>query len=100
MLGRLMRLVAGAAAGLALGAPAAGDASVGNFGMALQRDGKIVVAGGGGIAPEGREEFGAVARYLPDGTLDRSFGGGDGIVLARSLKPFTAVALQRDGRIV
>jgi uncharacterized delta-60 repeat protein len=68
--------------------------------MAIQRDGKIVVAGGAGIAPEGGEEFGAVARYLPSGKLDRSFGGGDGVVLARSLKPFTAVALQRDGRIV
>jgi uncharacterized delta-60 repeat protein len=95
-----MRLVAGAAAVLALGPPAAADASVGNFGMAVQRDGKIVVAGGAGLTPEGREEFGAVARYLPSGKLDRSFGGGDGIVLARGLKPFTAVALQRDGRIV
>jgi uncharacterized delta-60 repeat protein len=84
----------------ALSAPAAAGASVGNFGMAVQRDGKIVVAGGAGLTPEGGEEFGAVARYLPNGRLDRSFGGGDGIVLARSLKPFTAVALQRDGRIV
>jgi uncharacterized delta-60 repeat protein len=92
--------VAGVAAALALAAPAAAGASVGNFEMAVQRDGKIVVAGGAGLAPEGGEEFGAVARYLPNGQLDRSFGGGDGIVLARSLKPFTAVALQRDGRIV
>jgi uncharacterized delta-60 repeat protein len=95
-----MRLVAGMAAALALAAPAAAGASVGNFGMAVQRDGKIVVAGGAGIAPEGGEEFGAVARYLPNGKLDPSFGGGDGVVLARALKPFTAVALQRDGRIV
>jgi uncharacterized delta-60 repeat protein len=96
----ITRLVAGFAAMAALAAPAAAGASVGNFGMAVQRDGKIVVAGGAGLAPEGGEEFGAVARYLPSGKLDRSFGGGDGIVLARSLKPFTAVALQRDGRIV
>jgi uncharacterized delta-60 repeat protein len=68
--------------------------------MAVQPDGKIVVAGGSGLAPEGGREFGAVVRYLPNGRLDPSFGGGDGIVLARSLKPFTAVALQRDGRIV
>ena len=95
-----MRLVAGAAAALALAAPAAAGASVGNFGMAVQRDGKIVVAGGAGLTPEGGEEFGAVVRYLPDGKLDGSFGGGDGVVLARALKPFTAVAIQRDGRIV
>jgi len=95
-----MRLVAGAAAALALGAPAVAEASVGNFGMAVQPDGKIVVAGGSGLAPEGGSEFGAVVRYLPNGRLDPSFGGGDGVVLARSLKPFTAVALQRDGRIV
>ncbi|HEX5593400.1 MAG TPA: delta-60 repeat domain-containing protein [Solirubrobacterales bacterium] len=88
------------AAALALGAPAAAGASVGNFGMAVQPDGRIVVAGGAGLAPEGGEEFGAVARYLPNGKLDPSFGGGDGIVLARALKPFTAVAPYRDGRIV
>jgi uncharacterized delta-60 repeat protein len=92
--------VAGAAAALALAAPAAADAAVGNFGMAVQSDGKIVVAGGAGLAPEGGSEFGAVVRYLPNGRLDGSFGGGDGVVLARALKPFTAVALQRDGRIV
>ncbi len=68
--------------------------------MAVQPDGKIVVAGGGGLAPEGGKEFGAVARYLPDGGLDRSFGGGDGVVLMRHQQPFTAVALQGDGRIV
>lgn len=100
MRGRITRLVAGLAAVVALAAPAAAGASVGNFGMAVQRDGKIVVAGGAGIAPEGGEEFGAVARYLSDGKLDPSFGGGDGVVLTRALKPFTAVALQRDGRIV
>jgi uncharacterized delta-60 repeat protein len=82
------------------GAPAPADASVGNFAMAVQPDGKIVVAGGGGPAPEGGKEFGAVARYLPNGGLDRSFGGGDGVVLMRQQQPFTAVALQRDGRIV
>ena len=92
--------MAGTAAALALAAPAVAAASVGNFGMAVQRDGKIVVAGGAGLAPEGGGEFGAVARYLPNGRLDRGFGGGDGIVLVRSLQPFTAVALQRDGRIV
>ena len=60
--------------------------------MALQPDGKIVLAGiayPGGIA---------LARYRPDGRLDPTFGTGglvtgpDGVVLA--------VAIQPDGRIV
>lgn len=99
--GGLMRILAGAVVAVALGgAPATADASVGNFAMAVQPDGKIVVAGGGGLAPEGGKEFGAVVRYLPSGRLDRSFGGGDGVVLMRHQQPFTAVALQKDGRIV
>jgi uncharacterized delta-60 repeat protein len=84
----------------ALAAPAAAGASVGNFGMAVQRDGKIVVAGGAGLAPEGGREFGAVVRYLPDGRLDRSFGAGDGVVLLRQQRPFTAVTLQENDRIL
>src|SRR3954466_10913698 len=100
MRGRITRLIAGLAAAAAGGAPAAAGASVGTFGMAVQRDGKIVVAGRAGLAPEGGKEFGAVVRYLSNGRLDRSFGGGDGVVLDRSLEPFTAVAVQRDGRIV
>jgi len=94
-----MRLGAGMAVTLALAAPAAAGASVGNFGMAVQPDGKIVVAGGAGLAPEGGREFGAVVRYLPDGRLDRSFDG-DGVVLLRQQRPFTAVALQENGRIL
>jgi uncharacterized delta-60 repeat protein len=96
-----MGLVAGVAVALALvGAPATAGASVGNFGMAVQPDGKIVVAGGDGLAPAGGKEFGAVARYLPSGELDRSFGGGDGVVLVHGQRPFTAVALQENGRIL
>ncbi len=95
-----------ATAGL-LAAPGAG-ASVGKFGMAVQPDGKIVVAGGAGIAVgKGRgKEPGAVVRYMPDGRLDRSFGR-NGVAIVRShsdftdlMQPFTAVALQPDGRIL
>jgi len=89
-----------AAALALLAVPAAAGASVGNFGMAVQPDGKIVVVGGGGLAPEGGKEFGAVVRYLPNGRLDRSFGAGDGVVLMRQQRPFTAVALQENGRIL
>ena len=64
-------------------APGAAGASVGNFAMAAQPDGKVLVAGGSGRvggAASGRE-FGAVVHYDPDGSLDRSFGAGDGVAL-------------------
>lgn len=97
----LRRRLGGTVAALALLlAPAAAAASVGNFGMAVQPDGKIVVAGGGGLAPEGGKEFGAVVRYLPNGKLDPSFGGGDGVTLFHQQRPFTAVALEENGRIL
>jgi len=95
-----MRVTVGAALALALLLPAGAAASVGNFGMAVQPDGRIVVAGGSGLVQQGGREFGAVVRYLPDGRLDRSFGGGDGVALFHGQRPFTAVALQKNGRIV
>ncbi|HEX2265013.1 MAG TPA: hypothetical protein VHH14_01895 [Solirubrobacterales bacterium] len=93
----------GAAAALALlAAPAAASASVGPFAMAVQPDGKIVVAGGEGYVGglNGGQEHAAIVRYLPNGKLDRSFGQGDGVLPARKVQPFTALDLQRDGRIV
>jgi uncharacterized delta-60 repeat protein len=63
--------------------------------VALQVDGKIVVAGnedsqgGGGMT---------VARYRVDGSLDRSFGT-DGIARVESVSAW-AMALQDDGKIV
>lgn len=82
-------------------APAGAAASVGPFAMAVQPDGKVVVAGGAGHAvPIGTREYGAVLRYLPNGRLDRSFGGGDGVALLPTQQPFTAIALQRNGRII
>jgi uncharacterized delta-60 repeat protein len=61
--------------------------------MAVQPDGKIVVAGG--VAPG----FGMVARLTPDGDLDPSFGDG-GIAIDRNSTPFTEVVVQPDGKIV
>jgi len=60
--------------------------------MLIQPNGKILLAGHGGRG------FG-LARYLPDGTLDPSFGG-DGKVTAVPLGWAMALALQPDGRIV
>ena len=71
------------------------------FAVAIQPDGKIVVAGGKGI--DGPNPRFAIVRYETDGSLDPSFGGGDGKVSI----DFTpgddfayAVRIQADGKIV
>jgi uncharacterized delta-60 repeat protein len=69
-------------------APAAGAES-----MAIQPDGKIVLAG------EMWPPFAALARVTPDGNLDPSFGRG-GFVVDRRLPALKSVALQPDGRIL
>lgn len=61
--------------------------------MLIQPDGKILVAG------RTSPQAGAVARLLPDGSLDPSFGEG-GFVVDRRLPGFRALALQRDGDII
>jgi uncharacterized delta-60 repeat protein len=69
-------------------------------GVVIQPDGKIVAAGFG--AGPGEFDF-AVARYNTDGSLDASFGGGDGMVttdFANRDDRGWAVALQADGKIV
>ena len=71
--------------------------------VALQSDGKIVVAGGVGVAfgPPERCRFG-FARYNVDGTLDSTFGS-DGKVTVRFSRHCDiadGVALQLDGKIV
>jgi uncharacterized delta-60 repeat protein/uncharacterized repeat protein (TIGR01451 family) len=77
----------------------AGSADVA-WGMAIQGDGKIVVAGLADISGTG--DF-ALARYNPDGSLDTAFAG-DGRVTtdfdAGSSDLAYAVALQSDGKIV
>ena len=66
--------------------------------IALQPDGKIVVAG---YCSNGNNDF-CLARYHPNGALDSSFDS-DGTVIT-SIGPFTdnayAIALQPDGKIV
>jgi len=71
------------------------------FGVAVQSNGKIVVAGGSALGPTNNPKF-ALARFKVDGTLDPTFGG-DG----RRTTDFTSgdddaysVAIQADGKIV
>jgi uncharacterized delta-60 repeat protein len=69
--------------------------------VAIQPDGKIVIAGSTRYHPNSNAF--EVARYLPDGTLDTSFSG-DGIAIAHFGSPGCAaansLALQPDGKIV
>ena len=67
------------------------------FAIAVQTDGKIVVAGN---ARSGTDMDIVVARYLPNGTLDTSFSA-DGTVYADIGWDYaTGIAVQADGRIV
>lgn len=76
----------------------------GSFGegeaVAIQPDGKIVVAGGAKGAVDGDV---AVLRYGADGTLDPTFGGGDGIAIVPAIgtnEEAVAVAIGAGGRIL
>lgn len=72
------------------------------YAMALQPDGKIVAVGQARTT-SGYDDFG-VARYMPDGSLDASFGTGG--LVTTSVAPGTgqnyafAIAIQKDGDIV
>jgi uncharacterized delta-60 repeat protein len=68
-------------------------------GVALQSDGKIVVAG---YSYNGSENHFGVVRYNTDGTLDTSFGpAGTGEVVTQAINGSAyAVAIQADGKIV
>ena len=69
--------------------------------VAVQTDGKIVVAGSS--AYDTTDPKFALARYNADGTLDATFGGGDGRVTTNFTSHEDAVyglAIQADGKIV
>ncbi|MBI1862108.1 MAG: hypothetical protein HYR96_14435 [Deltaproteobacteria bacterium] len=70
------------------------------YGVALQNDGRLVVAGHSMI---GDSNVFTVARYLPNGTLDASWGSGQGRVYT-SIGPYNdnayAVTLQGDGKVL
>jgi uncharacterized delta-60 repeat protein len=71
------------------------------YGVAIQSDGKIVVAGDAGL--DGPNSAFGVVRYNSDGSLDTTFGRGDGIVVthfSRRHDPVAGLAVQADDRIV
>jgi uncharacterized delta-60 repeat protein len=70
------------------------------YAIAVQADGKIVVAGTTTLTASG-QDF-ALARYLPDGSLDAGFGSGGKVTTAFSADSDTAYALlvQADGKII
>jgi uncharacterized delta-60 repeat protein len=76
--------------------------TAGALAVALQSDGRIVAAGGSNPDATPPYRAMALARYLPNGTLDRTFGS-EGIVSTPIAAGFTGgsdLALQPDGRIV
>jgi uncharacterized delta-60 repeat protein len=78
--------------------------SSGAHDVAVQPDGKLVLAGAAFAAVSGSSIYDiAVARLNPDGTRDTSFGGGDGVVyldLQGRQDRAAAVAVDGAGRIV
>jgi uncharacterized delta-60 repeat protein len=69
--------------------------------LAIQSDGKIVAAGWTGFGLLGPPAF-HVARYTPEGALDRHFGVAGQVTTAfgHGVAAATTVAIQKDGRIL
>ncbi|MEL6750483.1 MAG: tandem-95 repeat protein, partial [Pseudomonadota bacterium] len=68
--------------------------------VVIQSDGKIVI---GGASDWNANDFGGLVRLNTDGSLDTTFGGGDGIVTEQSSPigtEFDSITLQADGKIV
>jgi uncharacterized delta-60 repeat protein len=79
--------------------------SFGVTSAAFQPDGRMVLGGAAGTAAPFELGF-AAARLLPDGSLDPSFGGGDGVATTAHFGPspsptavVTRVSVVADGRI-
>jgi uncharacterized delta-60 repeat protein len=68
--------------------------------VAVQADGKIVVAGASDNGASGLDF--ALVRYNADGSLDNSFGNGGKVVttIGASTDRINAIAIQNDGKIV
>ena len=72
--------------------------------VVLQSDGKIVAVGTTWDGSGSQWGHFSLVRYNPDGSLDLTFGGGDGIVVTENLGTgwvaANSVAIQADGKIV
>jgi uncharacterized delta-60 repeat protein len=69
--------------------------------VAIQSDGKIVVAGTSDSAVAGQDTHMAAVRYNTDGSLDASFGsGGKTVISVGEEDGVQGVAIQSDGKIV
>lgn len=68
-------------------------------GLALQPDGRIVVAGDVSTNEGDADGFG-LARYNKDGSLDSSFGSGGKVITEGELIAAYAVAIQPNGKII
>ena len=64
-------------------------------GLVLQPDGRLVAVGDGRTG-----SYPVAVRYLPDGSLDSTFGRGGTVTIAGPMTGAMAAALQSDGRIV
>lgn len=68
--------------------------------IAVQPDGRIIVAGEATPAGGGQATRMALVRYLPDGSLDASFGDAGKVFAASPAGRIWAIALEPDGRFV
>lgn len=77
------------------------NASVGIYTLALQADGKIVLAGSTATPTPGQSAI-YVARYNSNGSPDTAFGGGTGSTstLVGTFNSASSSAIQSDGKIV
>ncbi|GAT34025.1 delta-60 repeat domain-containing protein [Terrimicrobium sacchariphilum] len=68
------------------------------FALALQADGSVIV---GGTFTQANS-FGTynIARYKADGTVDQTFGAGNGVASPGTDGPVFALAIQPDGKVV
>jgi uncharacterized delta-60 repeat protein len=70
--------------------------------MAIQKDGKIILAGYADSAGANPQQYWLLVRLKADGTLDKTFGdnGVSGFQFSLDNTPLAAIALQSDGKIV
>ncbi|MFK7957353.1 MAG: hypothetical protein AB8B96_14745 [Lysobacterales bacterium] len=71
------------------------------FALAIQPDGKLLAAGSVRVPPATANDFG-IARYLPDGTLDQTFGDSGRVILDIDGNTDAArdIVVQADGHIL